>query len=142
MRLFLPFCRGLRRLFRPLLLTRLRPVFDPDWRVLVAGLVTRLEINGAAGLLLICEQDRAEIRPLADLRDATACGRRGRVELHLRLGDGVADIARIRCHSLSDAQHLAGLLRTARSGARRPDALAPHVWSAEAAIFSRLPGTY
>ena len=109
---------------------------------LVAGLGTRLEINAPAGLLLICEQDRAEIRPLADLRDATACGRRGRIELHLRLGDGVADIARVRCRSLPDAQHLAGLLRTARTGERCPDAIAPHVWSAQAAIFSRLPGTH
>lgn len=142
MHTFTPSLRWLRHLSRPLLLLKLRPLFDPDWRVLAAGFGTRLEINLANGLLLVCEQDRAEIRPLTDLREAAACGRRGRTELHLRLGDGVADIARIRCRCMADASHLSGLLMAARAGRRRPDDMAPHVWSVNAAIYSRLPGTF
>ncbi len=142
MHTFTPSLRRLRRLCRPLLLMKLRPLFDPDWRVLATGFGTRLEINVANGLLLVCEQDRAEIRPLADLREAAACGRRGRTELRLRLGDGVADIARIRCRCMADAQHLAGLLMAVLAGRQHPDAIAPHVWSVDAAIYSRLPGTF
>ncbi|MBJ7416919.1 MAG: hypothetical protein JHC88_15960 [Niveispirillum sp.] len=138
---------SLARLCRPLLLSRLRPLLDPNWRVLTTGWNGRLEINVACGQLLVCGSDYAEIRPISDLREATACehrdrhGRR-RADIRLRLGENAGDVAIIGCSGMVEARHIAALLGIAMLGRLRADAAGPHVWSAEAAIYSRLSGTH
>jgi hypothetical protein len=119
-------------------------MLDPDWRVLCRCRGTRLDINIARGQLLIAGLDRAEIRPLSDLRDAIACQRRGRAggQLHLRLGDCAGDTAIIHCTGMAEARHLSSLLLAVRHALRQPQSLPPPVWSTDAALFSQLPGTW